>query len=131
MRGLKCVLAVALLSPFAVSTAATAQAPNRLPCDGTYNVVRISDVKPGMMATFEKAVMAQKAWYKQAGTKDEISLMRIADPKSGSYSETEAITTHTSVNGAPTTKQDAAYDAFVAMFKESSTIKTQYFTCVK
>ena len=127
MRISSCLLAMTLLMP----TAASAQAPSRLPCDGTYNVVRISDVKPGMMDTFVKAVMAQKAWYKQAGTTDEISLMRIADPKTGAYSETEAITTHTTATDAQSAKQDAGYDAFVAMYKESSTIKAQYFTCMK
>ncbi len=95
------------------------------------NIVRVSDIKPGMMDTFLKAVAAQKAWYKQAGTKDEISVMRIADMKTGAYSETEAITTHTSMPNSTPAKHDAGYDAFVALFTQSSTIKTQYLTCMK
>jgi hypothetical protein len=109
--------------------------PNRLACDGNYNIARVSDIKPGMMQKFLEAVGAQKALYKKAGTPDEITVMRIMnlnpDTKVSTYSETQAITTHSrpADNSAPP-PHDAAYDAFVSLFKASSTIKSEYFTCM-
>ncbi len=121
-------------TPAAAQPAPAARAP--LPCAGSVNIVRISDIKAGMMDKFLKAVDAQRAWYKNAGMPDQIGVMRILnqDPttKAWSTSETQAITTHLvppggGPNGAP---HDAAWDAFVAMFSDSSTIKTTYMTCV-
>jgi hypothetical protein len=110
------------------------QTPAALPCHGDINVVRISEIKPGMMAKFLAAVAAQQAWYKQAGTTDRIEVMRIMDrgpnTKAYSLSETQAITTHSISTSAKNPAHDAGYDAFVAMFGESSTIKTTYMTCM-
>jgi hypothetical protein len=65
---------------------------------GNVNIVRISEVKPGMMDKFLGAVAAQQAWYKNAGTPDEISVMRVMeqnpDTKAWTLSDTQAITTH-------------------------------------
>ena len=88
-----------------------------------------------MMDKFIQAAAAQQAWYKNAGMPDQIGVMRIMeqDPTTKAYttSETQAITTHII---PPGTKQrppsDAAWDAFVKMFSDSSTIKTQYMTCM-
>jgi len=89
-----------------------------------------------MMDAFLKAVAAQAAWYKSAGTTDQIGVMRILnqDPTSKAYtvSDTEAITTHIMPSKRSTGPRpdQAGWDAFVKMFSESSTIKTQYMTCV-
>lgn len=103
-------------------------------CKGTTNIVRVSEIKPGMMQKFIDAVAAQQAWYKAAGTSDQIGVMRlmVQDPatKAWSMSDTEAITTHTMPNGPAKATHDAAWDSFVAMFADSSTIKTTYFACV-
>jgi hypothetical protein len=61
--------------------------------------------------------------------------MRIMDqdPTSKAYtvSETQAITTHIMPAGRTNgPAHDAGYDAFVTMFKDSSTIKTAYLTCI-
>ncbi len=57
--------------------------------------------------------------------------MRVIDMKAGSYSTTEALTFHISTpSSAPRPPHDAGYDAFVALFRESSTIKSEYFTCM-
>ena len=118
----------------AVAQTAPAARP-ALPCTGNLNVVRVSEIKPGMMQKFLQAVTAQQAWYKAAGTSDQISIMRVltqdSTTKAWSTSDTEAITTH--IEPAARTNgpaHDAGYDAFVALFKESSTIKTEYVTCV-
>jgi hypothetical protein len=128
--------AIALpLSPALVSSPAFAQpAAAAIPCAGNINVVRISEIKPGMMDKFLQAVAAQRAWYKNAGTPDRIGVMRILDrdPNTKAYtlSETEAITTHVEPASSKSPTHDAGFDAFVAMFSASSTIKTQYLTCM-
>ena len=73
---------------------------------------------------------------KAAGTPDQIGVMRILvqDPATKAYttSETQAITTHimpAQRSTAPRPDQ-AGWDAFVKMFSDSSTIKTQYMTCM-
>ncbi|HEX4577807.1 MAG TPA: hypothetical protein VH117_10685 [Edaphobacter sp.] len=138
MRLTTCLFAfVAVLSPLVLSsTPATAQQPaTHVACNGNYNHVRISEIKPGMMQTFLDAVAAHQAWYKKAGTPDQISVMRIIDrnpdTKATSYSETQAMTFHIEpadrTQGPP---HDAGYDAFVALYKQSSTIKSEYVTCM-
>jgi hypothetical protein len=118
----------------AVAQQAPAAAP--IPCDGKLNVVRLSDIKPGMMDQFLKAVAAQQAWYKAAGTTDKIGVLRILvqDPATKAYtaSETQAITTHIMPTQRATGPRpdQAGWDAFVKMFSDSSTIKTQYMTCM-
>jgi hypothetical protein len=130
------VVSASLNPALCPTPAAAQQAPPSYPCNGNVNIVRISDIKPGMMDTFLKAIAAQQAWYKNAGTPDQIGVMRIMeqDPatKTWSISETQAITTHimpTKRSGGPRPDQ-AGWDAFVKMFSDSSTIKTQYMTCM-
>lgn len=132
------ILSVSLTPAFCPMPAAAQQAPATrapLPCAGSINIVRISDIKPGKMDEFLKAAAAQQAWYKNAGLSDTIGVLRILDrdASTGNYttSDTQAITTHLQAAGGPKTPaHDAAWDAFVAMFSDSSTIKTQYMTCV-
>ncbi len=125
----------ATLTPAFAQTPAAAQPAAPPLCTGSLNIVRVSDIKPGMMDKFLKAVAAQQAWYKAAGTSDVIQVMRIIDRNPdthvSTFSETQALTTH--IEPASRTKgpaHDAGYDAFVAMFKDSSTIKSEYVTCV-
>src|SRR5450432_3360871 len=130
MRIASCLLAFATFSSFLVltTTPVAAQQPTTLPaCDGSYNIVRVSDINSGMMQKFLDAVTAQQAWYKNAGMPDQIAVLRIIDMKTGAYSTDQAITTHIGpVNRTKRPTNDAGYDAFVALFKASSTIKYQY-----
>jgi Patatin-like phospholipase len=67
MRLAAVLLALTVLTaPFALAQAPAAPAPLP-PCDGTLNMVRTSEIKPGMMARFAEAVAGQQAWYKAAG----------------------------------------------------------------
>jgi hypothetical protein len=121
------VFSVSLLS---AATPARAQQAAGIPaCDGSYNIIRVSEIDEGMMPKFLEAVVAQKAWYKKAGEPDSFSLMRIIDTKAGTYSTTEVLTSHISPSGARP-PHDAAFDAFVSLFRASSTIKNEYFTCM-
>ncbi len=120
----------ALAALFALALpAAPLAAQQSLPtgCDGNENIVRVSDVKPGMMDKFVEAVAAQKAWYKKAGTSDEIILLKVLDTKDGTWSTTEALTEH--IGGGTRPAHDAGYQAFVDLFTASSTIRSQYVTC--
>ena len=136
MRLATCLLVLAVLSsPFVLSPTPSAaqQATTRPPmpaCDGNYNIVRVSEIKPGMMDKFLQAVAAQKAWYASKGSPDTISVERVIDMKAGAYSTTQAITNHISPPNSKQPAHDAGYDAFVALFTDSSTIKSSFFTCM-
>jgi hypothetical protein len=135
MRLASCLFVLSsLISPLVLSpTPAAAQQPSARPampaCDGRLNIVRISEIKPGMMDKFLQAVAAQKAWYASKGVSDTIGVERVIDMKTGTYSTSQAVTTHTSAPGSKQPAHDPAYDAFVALFADSSTIKSTYFTC--
>jgi hypothetical protein len=103
-------------------------------CGGDVNLVRVSEIKPGKMDKFLEAVAAQQAWYKKADPPDQISAMCVMeqnrDTKAWTIFETQAITLHVMPDRKESLTHDAAWDAFVALFKDSSTITTQYVTCV-
>jgi hypothetical protein len=121
-------------APVPAAAQQTAAASMSSTCSGNVNIVRVSEVKPGMMDKFLGAVAAQQAWYQNAGTPDQISVMRLMvqnpDTKAWTLSDTQAITTHIMPGRPKGLPHDAAWDAFVAMFQDSSTIKTQYVACV-
>jgi hypothetical protein len=124
----------ALHSVPAFGQAPAAAAEPKSDCTGNLNLVRLSDIKPGMMDQFLKAVADQTAWYKKAGLKDRISVMRVMeqDPatKAWKFSATKTITTHIMPAGREAIKHDADWDAFVAEFSASSTIEKSYVACM-
>ena len=142
MRLVRPLLALAAISisltPAFAPVPASAQAPSAhpFPCTGNTNIVRVSDIKPGMMQKFLEASKAQHDWYKNAGAPDVIHVDRILvqDPatKAWSLSDTQALTAHImpAMRDKKLPPHDAAWNAFVALFQDSSTIKTEYFTCV-
>jgi hypothetical protein len=142
MRPFRLLLAFAFvcvtLNPAFCPTPAAAQTPGASPaqlCTGDIHILRVSDIKPGMMSKFLDAVTAQKAWYTKAGTPDQIYAMRLEvqnpDTKAYGFSETQILTNHIIPAGRGRgPAHDADYDAFVALFKDSSTITSEYITCV-
>ena len=130
MRYASCLIACVLLTSAAPSPAAALQRPAPPACAGVIDIVRVSTVKPGKMDTFLKAVEAQTAWYKQQGTTDEISVIRLVDTKTGGYSDTEVMTSHTEPDGQEGKRApNAGYEAFVALFRASSDIQQQFIGC--
>lgn len=126
---MRTLLAVAVLM---ILPAARAQ--NTLPaCDGDYATVRISTIKPGKLDIFMQAVAEHKAWYRSHGVKDNvIAPARIIERQEGGpgkYSDTEVMTFHIH---PPTgrTERDAAYDAFVQKYRDSSDLKSEYRVCL-
>ena len=69
------------------------------------------------------AVAAHKAWYRNHGFKDNVivaSRVILTDQKTGTmkYSDTEVVTYHVNPPGSATPKGDAAWDAYVKMYRE-------------
>jgi hypothetical protein len=133
-------LALALASfwaPFAIAQAPAAPTPRTIqPCAGTVTFVRVSEVKPGMLDTFNQAVAGQLAWYRTNGvTNNKIYaapiLVQDDATKEWKYSDTQIITFH--VNPPPMSaklpRNDDAWKAYVKLFNDSSTIKIAYTIC--
>jgi hypothetical protein len=102
-------------------------------CDGDYTVVRFSAIKPGKMQAFMQAVADHKNWYRSHGFKDNVIVAsRVFDPddKTGTkYSEIEVVTLHVRPPAAEG-KHDAAWDAYVKEYRDSSDIRSEYRTCM-
>jgi nicotinic acid phosphoribosyltransferase len=120
------------LATLAVIQIPSALAQNAPACDGNVTIVRIDSIKPGKMSDFLAAVQAHQAWYKSHGYDDQIFAAKIMvrDEKSKEvkYSDSEVITYHIqSTHEAP--KHDAAWDAYVKQYDDSSKVKATYITC--
>jgi hypothetical protein len=103
-------------------------------CEGRLTTVRVSEIPAtGTVEGFLAAVAAHKAWYASHGTKDEIfaSPMVVRDEKTRerSYSKTQFMTFHVSSNSAQP-DHDAAYDAFVKLYRANSVIKSENSICL-
>ena len=99
-------------------------------CSGKLNIIRVSEIKPGMKDTFLKAVAAQQAWYKSRGTDDVITVEQTMEfQPTPHFVDNIYITTHTSTPNRANPPQDDGYKAFVALFNQSSTISKTYYTC--
>src|SRR5437868_1733309 len=137
MRTYRLLLALAACLASLTITATAQQTSEHeapLPCTGNIEVVRLSDIKQGTMLQFFEAVALQQAWYKKMGTTDQIEIKRVVewDTNSKAYliSETQAVTSHLepAVRGKEL-PHDPDYEKFVALYKESSAIKSEYRTC--
>ena len=121
------------------ATSAFAQSkPAALPaCDGDIAMVRVSEVKPGAMKGFMDAVAAHKAWYRANGITDNVivaSRVIVTDKATGEqkYSDTEVITYHLRPPSSERTphRGDAAWNAYVKQYRDTSVIKEEYQTCM-
>ena len=126
---------VAQTSPATQVTAAT-QSP-RPACVGNFATVRVSAITPtGSMEGFMKAVAAHREWYRSHGQGDhEIFVARIVvrdeTTRAQSYSAKEVMTYHVHpTSSQPEPQHDAAYDAFVKLYRDNSDIKQQYNICM-
>lgn len=114
---------------------AQSSAPEVPACEGAYNILRISEITPaGSMEKFMTAVAAHQAWYASHGYSDVIFAARIAerDPqtKAFSYSGKLVMTYHYSKGDVPRSAHDAAWDAYVKMYNETSSVKETHMNCV-
>jgi hypothetical protein len=131
---MRSVLFLAALAVLQVPAALGQNAP--LACDGDMAIVRISAIKPGAMQGFMAAVAAHKAWYRSHGFKDNVivaSRVIVSEAHTGmKYSDSEVVTYHVRPPDADQVdaKKDAAWDAYVKLYQDTSVIKSEYLTCM-
>ena len=132
---MRAALAVSALAALAISPAFAQPTP--APCTGDLAIVRVSTIKPGKLQDFLAAVDAHKAWYRNHGFKDNVivaSRVILTDghTRATRYSEAEVITYHVRPPGPAQTdaKHDAAWQAYVKQYRDSSAIKNEYLTCM-
>jgi hypothetical protein len=86
------------------------------------------------MDKFMAAVAAHQAWYASHGFPDIIFAAKLLerDPQTHAmiYSGTQVATYHYSKAGGPPTAHDAAWDAYVKLYSETSNIKETHINCV-
>ena len=108
-------------------------------CFGDMATVRISHIKPGgTIQGFLKAVEAHKAWYRANGVTDNdivAARVLVRDEKTGApvkYSDIEVMSIHLRPLAASRTlnKNDAAWEAFVKLYRDNSDLKSEYWTCM-
>jgi hypothetical protein len=132
-------LAAAIMLAAAGAAAAQAPAPGKgaspvrlCPAGMHATTIRHDLVKPGKWAEFEQAVAAHNAWYAAHGDREtKTELLRAVARKSGGsgFSTSEAATiTHYSAKPAPA--HDAAWNAFIAQYRDSSKIKDELRVCM-
>jgi hypothetical protein len=126
----------------AASAQSTPAAPAAMPssampsCDGALVVIRKSTITPaGSIEKFMIAMAAQQAWYKSHGRADKIFASRILvsdpDTKVYRYSDTEILSYHYYADNDRTSPpHDAAWEAFVKLYSDTSTITEGMLTCV-
>jgi hypothetical protein len=121
--------AIATLGVLA-STAASAQSAPE--CKGQFEVIRMDTIKPGKMDEFRKASADHQAWYKAHGATDKIIVGRIiATGATPAYAEDQAMSIHIEKPGAEEFPHDAAFDAFVAEYRDSSTVTSTMKVCLE
>jgi hypothetical protein len=103
-------------------------------CNGNFQIVRVSGIKPGgSMDGFLKAVEAHKAWYKSHGFKDnEIRAEKIMmqDPATHKWKDSDQEIMVVHVRPPQGVKRDAAWESFVKQYADNSEIKSERFVCV-
>ena len=115
-----------------------AQSTNAAKCEGDPAIVRVTQLKPtSSYQAFLKAQDAHIAWYRKNGFTDNLiysSRVVIADEKAKTmkYSDTEILAFHVRPpmgDGIPA-KDQAGWDAYVKLYRDSSDIKTEYPVCL-
>lgn len=103
-----------------------------LSCAGKMVTVRYGVIKPGQMALYRKAVADHQAWYASHGNKTTVAFIQVATAKSGkpTYDDGAAMSIVT-YDPAPQPAHDAAYDAFVKEYRDSSTVSEEHRGCMK
>ncbi|PLK26119.1 hypothetical protein [Novosphingobium sp. TH158] len=123
-------LAAALL---ASSPAFAAKSDPACPA-GKLQRVRVSEIRPGgSLAGFREAFGLHARWYAQRGYRtDRLSMSPVVAENGmgrGRKGAVRVVTIHTGVSNVPREKQDAAWKAFVAKYKENSRIVSTTMTC--
>lgn len=115
--------------------AQTAASPVDLCKDGQLAVVRMNAVKPGAKAAYEKASRDHLGWYRSHGfTQNRLLVGPVITgdrTKGFTASETEFASVHLGSPGVPPDKRDAAWDAYVKAYRDSSDLTVDKFVCLR
>lgn len=130
------VAAVALgLLAAGAAQAAGAPTPVDLCKGGQLVVVRVNQVKPGAKAAYEQAARDHLGWYRSHGYKENRLLVGqiISGDRSNGFtaSDTEFVSIHMDSPGVPPAKRDAAWEAYVKAYRESSELTVDKFACLR
>jgi len=121
---LKMIAAAALMLAAGGAAAQTAAAPQ---CAGKLVTIRLSEIKPGQIALFKKAVADHQAWYVARKNRTKVAYVRLGT-QSG-YDDSMAMTIVT-YDSQPQPARDAAYASFVKEYQDSSQIKDEHRGCM-
>ncbi|HIV76807.1 MAG TPA: hypothetical protein H9899_04715 [Candidatus Sphingomonas excrementigallinarum] len=126
---LKTILVAASLL---TTTAATAQIANPCPGGTTPATIRHNRIKPGQWATFAKAVAAHNAWYVSHQDPTRTTLVRVVTKGASgpAVTDTEAVTITRYVSAKAQPPRDAAYSAFIDLYRQSSDIADETRVCL-
>jgi hypothetical protein len=119
----------------------TASAQTMPSCNGDLAIIRVSQIKPASsLAAFMKAQEAHIAWYRKNGFTDNViysSPAIVTDPttKTRKYSDSEIVAFHVRPPGASagasvSSKDQAGWDAYTKLYRDSSNIKSEYVVCL-
>lgn len=132
MKPILAVVALLAAPALYAQTPAAPAGPPPCPAGTSYAAIRHSIITPGQWTTFEKAVAHHQAWYKAKGNGTTTGIVRVLNPRGSAtpLSDAEAVTiTRYDATHAPK-PHDAAWDAFVAEYKASSTVKDEIAVCL-
>lgn len=121
---------MALGSALAVAQGQDAPAEG-LSCAGKVVTFRYSEIKPGKLDAFKKAVAAHGAWYAANKNGTKVNLVRMMKREGGklAYDDSAAMTMVV-YDPRPQPSRDAAYTAFVKAYRDSSTVKEEHRGCL-
>lgn len=100
-------------------------------CAGKPVTVRYSEIKPGQLETFKKAVAAHNAWYAAGKNATRVTLIRVVKRSDGKVAYDDgAAMTMTVYDTKPQPPHDDAYNAFVKLYNDSSSVKEEHRGCM-
>lgn len=124
---MKALIASTMLLAASGALAQTASPGAACPAGTRYGTIRHNLIKPGKLAVFEKAVAAHNAWYVGKKNATTTRVMRLIDKGALLQSEAATITLYAD---APMPARDGGFEAFTALYRESTTIKDEMRGCL-
>lgn len=107
---------------------AAAQTPDT--CNGTLEVIRFGQLKPGAtIADFQKIVDRHMAWYRKHGYMKNQQVVAPVVTPSG-VDPTKVVTIHINAPGLTQDQHDAEWDDFADAYRKISTVEAMRTVCL-
>lgn len=127
----KRVMAALLALGAVIAVPAQSQAPQVSLCKGQPVTIRYSEIKPGQYELFKRAVAEHNAWYAANKNATRTQIIRLTKRSGTNVSfDDGAAMTMTVYDKKPQPTQDAAYEAFVKDYRDSSVLKDEHRGCM-